>query len=152
MSDDGADMGIGVKRALETVVGGKESPKKEDGLSSEQMKEKLLNKDDDINGYDAHAEVMAKYIFLAMTSRDRLIRNLHEIPCERIYLWKGNDSTVVCPDLSDVLKEHIYIDKEHPFRKALSDASGFTWGWAVNAARYAAGLPPVRNPAIIEIG
>lgn len=156
MSQDGANMGIGVGRSLETVVGGKDSPEKGDGVTKEEMREQLLAKDDNIDGYDSHAQVMAKYILLALSSKDRKIHNLHEAPVSPIMYFPNKDSmdgcVVVCNGLSDILKDHIYQDEDHPFRKALSEATGFTWGWAVNAARYAMGLPSLRNPAIMEIG
>lgn len=35
---------------------------------------------------------------------------------------------------------------------AYGSCTGFMWGWAVNAAKYIMGAPPVPNPAIMTIG
>ncbi|MCA1572473.1 MAG: hypothetical protein LC798_19670 [Chloroflexi bacterium] len=52
------------------------------------------------------------------------------------------------PDLYEVVKKlrpDLYDD-------VFTAMTGFQWGWAVNAAKYIVGAPPVPNPAIIEIG
>lgn len=122
---DGTQQGWGADEALKAIMGG-EQPK-EVKTPSYWLK-RLEEKSDDCEGYDKHAEVMAKYIVEA---------------------YKKYPMLKVLPN-SDTLKK-IYSDEKHPFRQALSEATGFTGGWAFNIARYALGLPPQQNPAIIEI-
>jgi hypothetical protein len=150
---DGSQQGIGADRALKTILGGEPSPEKEEERTPQFWRDRLLAKDDDIGGYEAHAEVMAKYIVLALKRMPRLAC----CPNESVYLTNDegkidwDSPTILVSDLSDVLKK-VYPDEAHPFRRALSEATGFTWGWAFNIARYALGLPPQPNPAIITIG
>jgi len=147
---DGTQQGISAKRAIETIIGGKPAPEKDDESSPAYWLKRLREKDDDINGYEAHAEVMAKYILLAYETHP----HLQQAPNTRKYVepvdW--NNPVVLEHDLSDRLKDEVYTNPTHPFRRALSNATGFTWGWAFNIARYAIGLPPQPNPAIIAIG
>jgi hypothetical protein len=146
---DGSQQGIKAKRALETILGGKEPPKKEEERPPEWWLKYLTDKDDDIDSYNKHAEVMAKYIIKAYQEQP----GLQMLPNETIYMkpvdW--NNPVILVPSLSTVLKEKVYADENHPFRQALHEATGFTWGWAFNIARYALGLPPQPNPAIVEI-
>lgn len=151
---DGTQQGIGAERAIETILGGKPAPDKDEEKAPAFWLERLLAKDDNIDGYEAHAEVMAKYIVLAL----RRMPGLAHAPNTGVYLADENGKMVfepemvqVLPGLSDALKK-VYADEKHPFRMALSEATGFTWGWAFNIARYALGLPPQPNPALLTIG
>lgn len=148
MSSDGTQQGIGAERALETILGGEDAPTEEEKTTPAQWLEILEAKDDSIDGYDAHAQVMAKYIIEAYRAHE----GLHHAPNSTVYLhpidW--DNPVVLMPDLTDVMKK-VYPDESHPFRKALSGATGFSWGWAFNIARYALGLPPQQNPALMEI-
>ncbi len=142
---DGTQQGIGAERALRTIVGGEPPPGEDEGLSPEQWLRRLEAKDDGIDGYDDHAEVMAKYIVEAY----RRVPGLVHAPNVGVYLWEGDEGQLLVPGLSDVLKR--LYPEGHPFRRALSEATGFTWGWAFNIARYALGLPPQPNPAIVTV-
>lgn len=149
---DGTAQGIGPERAIKTILGGEPAPDDSETKTPAWWLERLLAKDDNIDGYDAHAEVMAKYIVLAL----RRMPGLAHAPNSAVYL-AGEDGkldwanmVVLVPDLSDALKK-VYHDKDHPFRQALSEATGFTWGWAFNIARYALGLPPQPNPALLTM-
>ena len=146
---DGTQQGIGVNRALETIMGGKEPPQESEEKSPQFWLERLINKDDNIDGYDAHAEVMAKYIVQAYKKYPALTGAPNSTVCLEPINWEN--PIILMPNLSDCLKK-VYSDEKHPFRQALSEATGFTWGWAFNIARYALGLPPQPNPAILTIG
>lgn len=52
------------------------------------------------------------------------------------------------PDLYSTVKEL----RPDLYDEIFSQMTGFQWGWAVNAAKYIVGAPPVPNPAIITIG
>lgn len=128
---DGAHLGVTAERALETILGGKPEPDGSEHRSPDDMRRMLAEKDDDIDGYDLHAQVLAKYLLRLFEARPELLK-------------------ITSGDLSDVAKR-FYDDEQHPFRLALSEATGFSWGWAVNAARYAMHADPVPNPAIMTI-
>lgn len=145
---DGSQQGIKADRAIETILGGKRRPSKGKQRSPEWWLSYLKEKNDDIDGYSDHAEVMAKYILEAYKKDS----SLTQYPISRIYQEPINwdNPVILSPDLSDKLKS-FYPRKSHPFRKALSEATGFTWGWAFNIARYALKLPPQPNPAIVVL-
>lgn len=147
---DGSQQGISADRALGTILGGEPAPKEDEEKSPAWWLARLKAKNDDINGYEAHAEVIAKYILEAYEKDPRL----KECPNSRVYGTypdgKTNYNKVAVPDLSDEMKK-VYPDENHPFRRALDEATGFSWGWAFNIARYAVELPPQPNPAIIEV-
>lgn len=146
---DGSQQGISPERALRTILGGEPAPERDDHNSPAFWLKRLREKNDDIGGYDSHAEVMAKYILKAYDDQPEL----REAPNSALYLepidWEN--PVILVESLSDRLKRDVYPDPTHPFRQALSAATGFTWGWAFNIARYALGLPPQPNPAIIEV-
>lgn len=152
MSDDGADLGITAERALKTVLGGEESPTKDEGMSPAEMRAMLEAKNDDIGGYDAHAQVMAKYLLKLYDKYPEIVN----CPTENVYRKDDNGETIwegpaLVNGLDEAAKRE-YPDDAHPFQVALDEATGFTWGWAVNAARYCLDLPAVPNPAIVTIG
>ena len=147
---DGSQQGIEAERALRTILGGEPAPEKDDHNSPAFWLKRLREKDDNINGYEAHAEVIAKYILQAYDSHPHLKNAPNETKYQEPIDW--DNPVVLVKNLSDQIKEEVYTDKNHPFRQALSEATGFSWGWAFNIARYAIGLSPQPNPAIIEIG
>lgn len=52
------------------------------------------------------------------------------------------------PDLYETVK----AQRPDLYDDVFSQMTGFQWGWAVNAAKYIVGAPPVPNPAIMTIG
>jgi len=148
---DGAHQGITPERALGTILGGDRPPEKDEGMSRQEMREKLRAVDlsGEPQSYDDACMQTARLIYDFITE-DPLARR--EIPAEAVYeydldangekLW--NTGRVATPGLYDVMKEE-GIDL------AALGLTGFQWGWAVNAARYALGELPVPNPAIIEV-
>lgn len=158
---DGSSQGMTAEGALGVILGGDEPPSP-DAMDTEHTPDawaaRLLAKDDNINGYDEHAQVLAKYILLAIQRMPMLAR----LGSEAQYLVDEDDGrplyerthygTVVVPAIDGPLKDVVYTDPEHPFRRALNAATGFSFGWAVNIVRYALELPPLPNPAIITVG
>jgi len=150
---DGTQQGIEAERALKTILGGRPAPAEEEERTPAFWLARLEAKDDDIGGYEAHAEVIAKYIVKAY----RQIPGLVHAPNDSVYFRDEHGETdwdspkILVRGLSDCLKD-VYTDEQHPFRRALSQATAFSWGWAFNIARYSLGLPPQPNPAIITIG
>ena len=129
MSDDGADLGVSAGRAIRTIIGGADQPQTSEKQTVEQMRASLLEAplptDEEIpvteDSYSEHARRLAG-CFL------RLI----EKGTEPTYasLWEAYKTT---------------------WPNASTDFTGFMVGWAVNASRRCAHLPPVQNPAIMEI-
>lgn len=148
---DGSRQGIDAERALDTILGGKSALKGDEEKTPAYWKERLAKKNDDIDGYDAHAEVMAKYILEAYIEYPAL----SGLPISNVFLkgdidWGRAQDFVLVPSVDGALKK-IYPDDNHPFQRALDEATGFSWGWACNIARYALGLPEKPNPALMTI-
>jgi hypothetical protein len=149
MSDDGADMGITAERALHAVLGGAPSPERLEGMSPEQMREYLTTAPDSAASYDDTARIAGKIALAHLDAHPehRLLGNGEYAvtpPGESV-----DDLVEVEPSLYDTIKRH---DPEAAAWFGASGITGFQWGWAENAAKYALGLPPVPNPAIVDIG
>jgi hypothetical protein len=155
VSDDGADMGITAERALKTVLGGEESPTKEEGMTPAEMRDNLLSVGENPESYDDGARKAGKIIlqYLILHPEDC------ELTAESEYIYpEGSfesmesmlrDRVLVRLGIDDAMKE-----KEPALREQMSGMglTGFMYGWAVNAAKYSLGLPPVPNPAIVTVG
>lgn len=127
MSSDGAHLGVGAERALDTILGGKDQPEESERKTPEQMAEHLRGATiSDCNNYDGAARYCGKLVLEFMEANPT---------------FEG--------DLYDGLNKRV---TEEDREKCLSELSGFMWGWAENAARYALSKPPVPNPAIMTIG
>lgn len=120
-------------------------------LSPAQMRARLEARTDVIDDYNAHAQIMGKY-FLALYLK---YPRLAGYPIDSILLRDGNgkpiwDEAPLVVGLDKIARRE-YPDKNHPFRQALDQASGFSYGWAVNMARYALGLDMLPNPAHVAL-
>ena len=150
MSQDGADLGVGAERALKTVLGGEEQPTEEEKQTPEQMLASIRGAALIDLDYGTTALACARLILEAY-ERYPVLR---EEPTEAVYLQDAAGKMVwpavhLRPGLHSILKE--LFEDEQQRLDVLSDLTGFMWGWAVNAVRYAMGEPPVPNPAIVEI-
>lgn len=154
MSDDGAHLGYGMEAALKGALGGEEPPTR---LTVQDLRERIEAASDTPDGYDACGNACAK-VLLHFMLRHPEAANL---PASADYEWpKSADGetdwtatpTVVQEGVYDYLKriepETYHRHREHIF----GELTGFMAGWAVNAARRCLELPPVPNPAILEIG
>lgn len=123
MSIDGADLGVKADVAVKAVLGGPQPTEKEK-MSVDEMREWLLSAKlpSEKDDYGEYARNIAG-CFL------RLIELCVEP--EEETLWEKA--------------------KQHFPEGNFSEATGFQVGWAVNAARRCANLPPVPNPAIITV-
>lgn len=146
---DGAQMGVGAERALESILGDAPQPTDEERQSADEMRAEILATTTDPQTYNGTA------MFVANRILNWLIANperAHE-PTELVYDWNGD------PDHgSEGLKpEYVIAQGWHELMKADgmwpedTGLTGFMWGWAVNAARRCVELPEVPNPAIMEI-
>lgn len=147
---DGSSLGIGPERAIKTILGDDPAPNKEEEKSPEWWRKRLEEKDDNINGYDAHAEVIAKYMLKAIDETPELANYPVTSILQKPIDW--SNPVILVPALDDILIKTHYTNPSHPFRLALSEATGFTYGWAYNIVRFVLGLPEQPNPALITIG
>ena len=159
MSSDGAHLGVGAARALDTILGGGEHPTEADMRNPDEMRAYLLAATgppfaEGMDGYDACARYAGK-LFLEAFLGDPSMANA---PIDTRYDWDADpdrgsqgmkDEYVLARGVGELLTERM-----PEVRQQLSDLglSGFMWGWAVNAARYCVELPPGENPAILTIG
>ena len=151
MSQDGADLGVGVERALGTVLGGKPQPSEEEKETVEQMRERILAAPIECASYDGTATACARLILQAWEKYP----NVRDVPSENEYLRGTDGKAVLDPWVSTTKDLHSVLngiyEKDEAATRVLGGLTGFMWGWAVNAARRCEGLGPVRNPAIVEL-
>lgn len=149
---DGAHQGITPERALKTILGGEPAPEDDEGMSRQEMRDAILavQLDKPAESYDEAAMQAARLIYDFVTE-DPLERR--KIPAETEYDWQGDPdhgSEGLKPEYLKALGLYDVM-KEHGIDLASLGLTGFQWGWAVNAARYALAELPVPNPAIITI-
>lgn len=140
---DGAHLGIGAGRALDTILGGKPSPKPDEGMTSEEMRANL-EAAHDASSYEGSANVAAKRILAFLDAHPEFDR----VPSEGQYDWTDREKYegfhIVYPGMSELMSlAGVTFDD--------LGLSGFQYGWAVNAAKYARNAPPSPNPALLEI-
>ena len=156
MSNDGAHQGVMAERALGTILGGEDPPADDEGMSRQQMRDAIAAVDVDAEpqSYDQACMLTARLI-LDFINGDLATRR--KIPTETVYDTEGDAykhwmSTGESPeDPSVVVKERGLYDvmKDEGIDLGALGLTGFMWGWAVNAARYALNELPVPNPAIL---
>jgi len=154
MGSDGAHLGVSAERALETILGDKESPTAEEAMTTTQMRDWLLSAPPVTDpaamaNYDECARCVAGEILRwALANPQRYAHT----PSETEITWPEkpeggkdyNNPTYGRRGLYDVLKDE-GIDL------SVLEITGFMWGWAYNAARRCLELPPVPNPALLTI-
>jgi hypothetical protein len=143
---DGAHQGIGAERALETILGGKEEPREDEGMSPEQMRAYITAEPTD--GYEGAAQGLAGYLLRAVEAHPEM----RDMPISSEYAFPdgtATSATLTVQGWNDYLKEcdadgyGAAMDRYGP--------TGFQYGWAANAVRYCLNLPPAPNPALIEV-
>ena len=151
MNGDGAHLGVGAERALDTILGGQPSPEEsgEDTMTPQQMREWIMSAPQEPQSYDDAARSCARLVLRAFEEHPFL----KDQPAEVEYDWDADPdrgSEGMKPEF--VIKLGLYETmKRLGYPLSDLDLTGFQWGWAVNAARYSEHLPAWPNPAIIEI-
>jgi hypothetical protein len=149
---DGASQGIKPERALKTILGGEAPPEDDEGMSRQEMRDAILAVDlsEPPQSYDDACMQTARLIY-DFVMEDPFERR--KIPPETEYDWDGDPDRGSAGMKPEYIKAVGLYDtmKEHGIDLASLGLSGFQWGWAVNAARYALAELPVPNPAIITI-
>jgi hypothetical protein len=150
---DGAHLGVGAPRALETIVGGKESPSEDEQMSLAQFAEWIRSCPDSVNDYNDTARLAAKYLLAYLEAHP----DQQEWPLENQYDWDRMQADDVVPEPAKwdryQTQQGIWdlAVAQYPILRELG-LTGFMAGWAFNAARSIIELPPAPNPAIVNIG
>lgn len=132
---DGAHDGIRPQAAM-----GAPEPKRKDSTS--EMAARIMSSTGP-SGYDGTAEYCAKLIVEWLSEDPSRAQG----PPENVYESGPNG------EWTGTVTERGWYDRMKADGIPLGqlDLTGFMWGWAVNAARAIVELPPVPNPAIIEL-
>lgn len=165
MSSDGGNIGISAEKAMHAIVGG-EMPTEEDVQTKEQTQERILAAFDSPPtsfDYGGSADAIAGAIYRFCEAHPEA----WEWPVEPEYEWRvpggewvkakdltswtGAEHRATGPDLYEEIKKWLSEIGRKDIVEVFSDATGFMWGWAVNAAHWVKDLPPVPNPAIVTI-
>lgn len=172
MGADGAHLGADASQALSAVLGDDDEREAINRGERERTPEQM--REDIFEGADAHSYGGAANALAAV-----LIRVMDEQPEARQWPgqdegdWRHEDDETFCdsfidcdrqhdyvrrgePNLTDAFKQWVADNRDDPLAavgdEALRGATGFMWGWAVNAAKYVHSQPPEPNPAIMTIG
>jgi len=124
MLADGAHLNISAERALGTILGGEPSPSEDERMSDEEFANWIRSEDKDID-YGESARRLARLYLMAL-----------EEGCE----------AEPPRDMWDVVR-----DRWPELAEECAGMTGFQHGWALNAARKVLAMPPVPNPALLEI-
>ena len=129
MLADGAHLNVNAKRALDTILGGEESPKEDEQRTDQEFAEWIRSTPIEDSTSDADygeaSRLIAKLYLMAL-----------EEGCEGEDAW-------------DVW---LLVEERWPeLAERASGGTGFMHGWAFNAARHVLGLGQVQNPALLEI-
>ena len=130
MLQDGAHLGVSAGRALDTILGSKPSPEKEERMPNAEFAEwirsapHILKDTSGDNGYtDASRWLARRYLLLLDEGCEA---DSHK-------LWDSFEAK--WPDDAD----------------EAGGMTGFMHGWAFNAAKHALNLPPSPNPALLTL-
>jgi hypothetical protein len=126
---DGAHQGIDAKRALATILGGKEPPGPQDGLTRDGVLRRVLAAplppDPRPTDYGVASDSIARGFL-------EVVHDMHAVLTMN-QMWDG-------------------LKAKYPgFDDWLGGASGFMVGWAYNCVRFLSFAPPAPNPAIVTI-
>jgi hypothetical protein len=138
---DGANHGITAGRALDTILGGEPPPKKDEGMTPAQMRE-FLEHGTAKDAYSDASRVTGAIILAFLDAHP----NLRHLQADDVYHFpkdsKGEYEITALGLIGAMELAGVKID---------DGLTGFMYGWAVNAAKYALGAPPVANPALLTV-
>lgn len=160
MSDDGADLGVTADRALRTVLGGGGQPAEDEMSAPDVVRGRIMDSLGRAEPRDyGDAADMAAGMVLTYLDRNP---EASSWPAERGGEWvdiETGDLWVDDPQWDRMEYRaapgpSLYDQVNAMTEGRLSELriTGFQWGWAVNAAKYALGEPSVPNPAILTVG
>ncbi len=126
MSQDGANIGVKPERALQSILGGKPSPEKDEQLSKEKMLAEIMAMP------DSYKEAAKSYDTTSM--------------------WLAKQFYLLKKEGIDGDAHAIYDAMVKKCGKQNYDFTGFMVGWANNVSRWLLDQPEQENPAIVTIG
>lgn len=97
--------------------------------------------------YNTCSEYAAKLILQVVLANPQI--DWVQLPTEARYSFDKGESTLVEGGWYEMLKELFTPEQQAQWDEL--GLSGFMWGWAVNTVRWLLDMPPVGNPAIVEI-
>lgn len=158
MSDDGAHLGIDAKSALGLVMG-KDEEEAPERVDPAGMRKRILaaaTRGGGPLGYDDCGEMAAGMVLMFYEAHPEATT----WPVERAHHWErdgqqvdpGKDGWEGLQYVGDGPDLYAEVNSFTDGKLDGFGLTGFLWGWAVNAARYALDLPPEPNPAIITVG
>jgi hypothetical protein len=127
---DGAHLGVGAERALQTILGGKPSPAPAERMDAPTFERWIRAAPEDPQTYDDGGRFLAKLML-------------------EVALASDGAGRLSVDELYDAAKEHAGADRWRPLEE--NGVTGFMAGWAANAARWLCELGPLPNPAIIDV-
>ena len=128
MLADGAHLNVDADRALETILGDKPSPTKDERKSDTEFADWIRSAkspDGEELDYGETSRYIAKLYLMAM-----------ENGCQ------GDEGWDVWPEI---------LERWPGEAAKVEGSTGFMHGWAFNAARKVLNMPPAPNPALLEI-
>lgn len=145
---DGAHLGVTAGRAIDTILGGDPPPEKDEGMTPEQMRAFIESDTPAEDSYSEGSRLTAKAMLAFL---DKYPQYKH-LEADNAHTWgKKPDGSVDYEDYR-ITGLGLYDAAELAGFDMPDGLTGFMVGWAVNAAKYAAGAPPVANPALLTIG
>lgn len=151
MGGDGAHMGVSASRALETILGDEPQPSEAERRTPAEMRLYLLGAtpppwDHDGDGYGQCARWIGRQVLEAYLADPALVALPMDDEYETIRDGAGNQVQRIIRQrgLHGEVVERGGDITGHGI-------TGFQWGWAVNAARYAVDADAQPNPAILEV-
>lgn len=153
MSADGAHLGVGAERALDTILGGKPSPAEDEQMDAETFRTwiKTAERED---SYGETARLCARYLLEYLEAHPEHM----QLSLDATYDWDRAETELGrSPDNVEEMQRYQtsvgvfdLAAAENPKLKKMG-LTGFMVGWAFNAARRCLELPPAPNPAILTV-
>lgn len=165
---DGAHLGVTAGRALETILGGKESPGDDELNPSGEVERRVRAAPRPLEGQPIHerdlgddayslaTDAIAHAILLVLDDDPTLLDR--ELRYDEAFFeahphagWETKAALLGKPrDPTDALWDAV-TGRWPEFDDWVGGATGFQVGFACNAARFARDRGPVSNPAIVEM-
>lgn len=156
---DGANLGVSASRALGTILGGEPQPDEDERATPQQVRDRIMaaaGRGGSPLDYGDCADMAAGMVLMFYAANPQA----REWPVESAHHWERDGVRVEPGDSGWDGLEYVkdgpdLYQQVNAFTEGKLSAlgiTGFQWGWAVNAARFAEDLPPEPNPAIIEVG
>ena len=154
---DGAYLGVDAERALGTILGGKESPAKEEQMDDTTFAVWLRSAPENPASYGETARLAGRYLLEYLERHPERqndpLDDKHDFDRMRAdgVLERSKIDSAVWKNY--LLQTGIWDDAKQEFPQLESlDLTGFMVGWAFNAARKVLALSPAPNPALLTIG